>query len=43
MDNQVGHVTNQIRCQSKVEEHKEDVKDHLPRIHRMQVTIANSC
>ena len=43
MNDQVGHIPNQICCQPKVEEHVEDVKDHLPCIFRMQITIANSC
>jgi len=41
MDDQIGHISNQISSQSKVEEHVEDVKYHLSRIHRMQITIAS--
>lgn len=41
MNNQVGHVTNQISCQAEVEKHKEDIEDHFPCIHRMQISITN--
>lgn len=43
MDNQICHISNQICCQAKIEKHKENVKDHLPCIHWMQITVADSC
>lgn len=41
MDDQVGHVPDQIRGQPEVEQHVEDVEDHLPRVHRVEIAIAH--
>ena len=41
MDNQVGHISYQIRCESEVEEHVEYVKDHLPCVLGMQIAISD--
>lgn len=43
VDNQIGHVTNQVSCQSEIEKHVENIKDHLPLVHRMQVAVSDSC
>lgn len=42
MDNQVGHVANQISSQSKVKEHVENVENHLPYVFRMIIPITHS-
>lgn len=42
MNNQVGHVSDQIGLQAKNEEHVEDVEYHFHRIYGMEITIANA-
>lgn len=42
MDDQVCHVSDQISSEANVEKHVQHVKDLLPCIYSMQVTIANS-
>lgn len=43
MDNQVGHISNQVSLQPHIEEHIEDIENHLLCIYRMQITIAGGC
>lgn len=43
MNDQVGHVSDQIGLQAKNEEHVEDVEYHFHRIYGMEITIANAC
>ena len=39
MDNQVGHVTDQVSGEAEVEEHVEDVEDHLPRVDGVKISV----
>jgi len=41
MDNQIGHVSDQIRCQSKIKHHVEHDEYHLIVINSMQITISS--
>ena len=38
---QVGHIADQVSSQPQVEEHVEDVKEHLSGVDRMQISIAD--
>ena len=42
MDNQVGHVSNQVGLEAEDEEHVEDAEQHLSRVHRMEIAIADA-
>lgn len=41
MDDEIGHVSNQIGKEANVEQHIEDAEDLLPRVDCMQVAISN--
>ena len=41
MDNQVGHISYQIGCESEVEEHVKYVEDHLPYVLCVQIAISD--
>lgn len=40
-NDQIGHVTNNISSEAKIEEHVENDKDHFDSVNSMEVTIAN--
>ncbi|KAM1970253.1 hypothetical protein TB1_016307 [Malus domestica] len=41
MDDEIGHVSNQVSKEANVEKHIEDAKNLLPKVDRMQVAISN--
>lgn len=41
VDNQVGHVSNEISSEANVEEHVDHVEDLLPCVDRVKVAISN--
>lgn len=40
-NDEVGHVANQVSGQAKVEEHVEDIEDHLDGVDSVEVAVAN--
>lgn len=43
MNHKVCHVSDEVSCQSQVEQHVENIKQHLPWVLSMQVSIASGC
>lgn len=41
MHDEICHVSDQIRCQTKIQQHEEDVEDDLPAVLRMEVSITD--
>lgn len=42
MDDQIGHVTNEISGEANVEEHVNHIKSLLPCVHRVEVSVPHS-
>lgn len=43
MNNQIGHVSDEIRCESNVEQHVKDIEHFFSWVHCMQVTVSSGC
>lgn len=43
MNHKISHVSDEVSCQAQVEEHVENIKQHLPWVLSMQVSIASGC
>lgn len=43
MNDEIRHVTDEIRSQAQIEEHVKDIKQHFLRVFSMEIAIASGC